>query len=183
MQGGGSSSLRALLWPRVSGLTAVACPQGAFSSPFVTGSEDAFSLRPPRPHPGTAGDSGPSPTTFHFTPEAVKKIRTTSICSTSRSRFLVPLNPRTNIPRSLLQLFFRDFSCFPVQGKIPVLCGPCKPTSVPSAVSSEEYCCWPASRLGHQSRRPAACSGKAQWWQEMGVAQSRRPLGQTGKGD
>ena len=77
---GGSSSLRALLWPpgfwadRWEG----ACPAERLLLPlFVTGSEDAFSLRPlPAPSWHCWGLGGPESLLVCISPpEAVKKIK------------------------------------------------------------------------------------------------------------
>ena len=131
---GGSSSLRALLWPpgfwadRWEGRV----PQSAFSSPFLLPAQRTLSVSAPSPpHPGTAGDSGgQSHGWFAFHPQRLlRRLRTPTLTTAlkPRSRFLVPAQPQDKYPPFPHCSFCSEtFFLLPIQGKIPVLCGPCK---------------------------------------------------------
>lgn len=173
-----------------------ACPAGLLllllSAP---GSEDAFSLRPPpRPHPGTAGDSGGQSHcwfAFHLQ-RLLRRLKTPTLSTALKAQESIP-SPRSTpgqiSPVPSLQLFFRDlFPVFQYRVRFRSCVVRVSPTSVPSAVSSEEYCCWPSSRLGREDGSQSAARrswsrGPGQQGMWVWLSLGERPFGADRKGE
>ena len=107
---------------------------------------------------------------------AVRRLKTPTLSTALKAQESIP-SPRSTpgqiSPVPSLQLFFRDlFPVFQYRVRFRSCVVRVSPTSVPSAVSSEEYCCWPSSRLGREDGSQSAA--RRSW--------SRGP-GQQGTGE
>lgn len=163
--------------------------------PFCYRLRGRFQSPPPPPAPILAllGTGGPESLLVCISPpEAVKKIKDSYFDHSSKAQESIP-SPRSTpgqiSPVPSLQLFFRDFfPAFQYRVRFRSCVVHVSPTSVPSAVSSEEYCCWPASRLGREDggQRTARRSwgrGPGQQGRRVWLSLGETPFGADRKGE
>lgn len=178
--------------PGVSGLAARfwegRVPQSACSSPFLFPAQRTLSVSAPLPPPQSWhcwGLWGPESLLVCM----LRRLRTPTLSTALKAQESIPSpcsTPGQISPVPSLQLFFRDlFPVFQYRVRFRSCVVRVSPTSVPSAMSSEEYCRWPSSRLGREdgsqsaSRRRTSAPGQQGTWVWLNLGET--PFGQTGK--